>query len=293
MSGSMRRAEEPRAETELEQARKRISHLEELVRDLHQSEAFLKKREANYRSLFVNSPVSLWEEDFSRVKVVLDRLRGEGVSDLEAYFISNPDVLEQCARSIVIKDVNKATIKLYEAVTKEQLLGTLDKLMVPESMNYFIAELVTLAGGETFFEGEIEHFTLKGQRKMLSVSLSLAPGHEKTWDRVYVAIVDITEKRRVETERLHREKLQGVVETAGAASHDLNQPLQTIVGQLELLLLNLDQGPENIRRRVETVFQEIDRITDITRKLSRITSAESTDYVLGEKILDLDRSTGG
>ena len=252
-----------------------------------------EKREAGYRSLFENSPVSLWVEDFSRVKKILDRLRREGVSDFKVFFQNNQDVLEECAQGIVINDINQATIDLYEASDKEELIGTLDKLMVPESREYLITELAVLAGGGTSFEGEIENLTLKGQRKILLVSLCLAPGHEETWDRVYVAIVDITEKRRVETERLHREKLQGVVETAGAASHDLNQPLQTIVGQLELLLLNLDQGPDRIRGRVETVLREIDRITEITRKLSRITSVESTDYVMGEKILDLERSTGG
>lgn len=286
-------AKDPWIEQDSNRAGDRLRELEELAQEFQKTEAALKQSEATYRSLFENSPVSLWEEDFSKVKVIVDRLRDQGVTDFEKYFREHPEAVEACVQNIVIKDVNQATVELYEASSKEELLGSLHRLMAPESTDYIISELATLARGRTVFEGEIENITLKGRPKLISVILRLAPGHEETWDRVYVSIMDITRKRRVEMEQLHLEKLRGVLETAGAACHDLNQPLQTIVGQLELLLLNLDKGPEQIRGRVETVLREIDRMTEITRKLSRITSVESTDYVSGEKILDLDRSTGG
>ncbi len=269
------------------------SDLEQEVEDRRRIEAALKESEVRYRSLFENSPVSLWEEDFSQVRIILDRLRAEGVSDLETYFRDHPEVVEQCWNSIVILDINKATVELLEADGKEKLLSILDKLLVPESQDNFISEMVTLARGETAFEGEIEIPTLKGRIKLLTVIIRLAPGHEEKWDRLYVTLLDITEKRKGEIERLHREKLQGVVETAGAASHDLNQPLQVIVGQLELLLLNTDDEMEYIRDRVETALKEIDRMIEITRKLSRVTSVESKEYVSMETILDIDRSSGG
>ncbi len=297
-----------RVEQGLYEAWERIRELEALDGEFRRTEAALMESEATYRALFENSPVALWEEDFSGVRKILDGLREDGVADFEAYLREHPETVALCAQQIIIKDVNRATVELYEAADKEELLGSLEQLMVPESMELFIAELVTLAQGSATFEGEIENITLKGQSKLISIILRLAPGHEKIWDRVYVSIMDITEKRRMETERLQRQKLLGVLETAGAASHDLNQPLQTIVGQLELLLLSLDRaedqdgdgkGPDEhpnldqIRERVEKVLEEVDRMIEITRSLSRITSAESTDYVAGERILDLEKSSEG
>lgn len=38
-------------------------------------EAPLREREARYRSLFEGSPISLWEEDFSRLKTHVDSLK--------------------------------------------------------------------------------------------------------------------------------------------------------------------------------------------------------------------------
>ena len=300
MTGGRPKPELERCVQNLSEAAERIRELEELVGQFHRTEAALLESEATYRSLFENSPVALWEEDFSAVKEILDRLRQKGVADFAVYLRDHPETVDLCAQSIVIRDVNRATVELYEAIDKEELLGSLGNLMVPESHDFFIAELVTLANGGHAFEGEIENITLRGQPKLIAVNLRLAPGQEKTWSRVYVSIIDITEKRRMETERLQREKLLGVLETARAASHDLNQPLQTIIGQLELLLLSLDKENEagsldrrGIRKRVETVLREVDRMTEITRKLRRITLVRSTDYVSGLKILDLDRSSEG
>ena len=42
-------------------------------------------REQRHRNLFEHAPVSLWEEDFSLVGQALQRLRDEGVEDLEEY----------------------------------------------------------------------------------------------------------------------------------------------------------------------------------------------------------------
>jgi DNA-binding NtrC family response regulator len=66
----------------------------------------LTESEARYRGLFEDSPVSLWEEDFSAVKKRLDGLRKRGVKDFRAYFKSHPQVVKECAALVQILDVN-------------------------------------------------------------------------------------------------------------------------------------------------------------------------------------------
>ena len=53
-------------------------------------EAVIRDSEARYRSLFEDSPISLWEEDFSQVKVRLDDLTASGVDDMRAYLEKQP-----------------------------------------------------------------------------------------------------------------------------------------------------------------------------------------------------------
>ena len=52
--------------------------------------------------------------------------------------------------------------------------------------------------------------------------------------------VDISEQKQAEQERIKKEKLQGVIEMAGAVCHELNQPMQVVLGISELLPDDLD-----------------------------------------------------
>ncbi len=65
-----------------------------------------------YRKLFKESPISLWEEDFSEAKKYLAYLRKKGVSDLRNYFDKNLSELEKAVGKIKVLDINKATMNL-------------------------------------------------------------------------------------------------------------------------------------------------------------------------------------
>ena len=97
---------------------------------------------------------------------------------------------------------------------------------------------------------------------------------------------DITDRKRAEQERLYREKLQVVLEMAGATCHEMNQPLQAIL----ILIDEIDYknpGGETVRKLKE----QFHRIRKITHKLNNITNYETKDYIQGYKIVDIDRSS--
>ncbi|MCF8105492.1 MAG: PAS domain-containing protein [Desulfohalobiaceae bacterium] len=97
---------------------------------------------------------------------------------------------------------------------------------------------------------------------------------------------DITDRKRAEEEKLKREKLQAVVETAGATCHELTQPMQTIFMLLEEIKKENPEsyGPQEMEK-------QINRIRTITSKLQNITSYETKDYVQGSRIIDLEKSS--
>lgn len=98
--------------------------------------------------------------------------------------------------------------------------------------------------------------------------------------------VDITPLKRLETERLAREKLQGVLEMAGAVCHELNQPLQVVSGYGELIEMEL-QRDHPLRELLDKLREQVGKMAGITRQLMRITRYETKDY-LGGKIIDID-----
>jgi len=89
------------------------------------AERALRKSELRYRRLFEDSPVPLWEEDFSELKKYLDDLKEKGIKDLLKYFDDYPAEVRKCVQKIKVLDVNKATLQLFKANNKEALLGNL------------------------------------------------------------------------------------------------------------------------------------------------------------------------
>lgn len=108
---------------------------------------------------------------------------------------------------------------------------------------------------------------------------------------------DIRERIQLE-ERLaqfqHRvalsEKQVIAAELAGAAAHELNQPLTAIQGYAELLQRKAD-ADSAIGRGAAVILRESERMAEIVRKIGKIARYETKPYVGGTSILDLDRAT--
>jgi len=153
----------------------------------------LEESTARYRSLFEDSPISLWEEDFSDVKAYLETLSDSGVSDFEAYFNENPSELIKLTELRKILSVNLATVELYEAENNAEALEKLGGIFSEQSRRQFLAYVLHFFHGQTSWRSEAEHLTLKGSRIHVSVNIAIAPGHETTWQKIFVSVVDLTE----------------------------------------------------------------------------------------------------
>ena len=160
--------------------------------------AELSVSEARFRGLFEHAPVSIWEEDFSAVRQYIDDLRHAGVVDFSAYFDTHPEAVAECASRVKIVDVNRTTLEMYQAESKTQLLADLSKVLGPESLKPFKEELLALLSGATSFENETFNYTMSGESRVIFLRLSVAPGYEETWAKVFVGISDITERRKAE-----------------------------------------------------------------------------------------------
>ena len=93
--------------------------------------------EERFRTLFSESPISLWEEDFSGIKRHIERLAGLGVSDLDAHFAAHPEELADCVETVRVVDVNQATLALYGADSRSQMLAGLDRIVGADGYDVF------------------------------------------------------------------------------------------------------------------------------------------------------------
>ena len=154
------------------------------------------ERHAN--GLFEHSPVSLWVEDFSAVKELIDGVRAAGVTDFRTFLNVHEDFVERCTSAIRVLRVNRQTLTMLGATSQEELLGRLDEVFGAEMRSHFIEELMDMWHGKLFIQRETINFSLKGGPVNVYLQWSVLPGHEATWDRVQVALTDITARKRAE-----------------------------------------------------------------------------------------------
>ena len=218
----------------------------ELTQDIterKQADEALLESEKRYRSLFEDSPISLWEEDFSDIKKYIDSLRASGVKDFRTYFSNHPEDVTNCAGMVKVINVNKATLELYKAKSKEELLVNLKKVFSDGSDEAFREELIVIAEGKPKFEIEAINQTLMSEKKHITLRWSMAPDYEASWSKVIVSVTDLTERMRAEEALRESEiKFRSITQSAtdaiiSADSDDniisWNKSAQTIFGYTE------------------------------------------------------------
>jgi PAS domain-containing protein len=142
--------------------------------------------------MFDLAPVSLWIEDFSALKALFEQWRTEGVGDIKAFLAADPDRVRQCAERILILKVNRKTLSLFGARDAAHLVANLGQVMRDDTFKSYVDELAQLWNGQTSFASHTVNYTLAGERLDIQLSGTILPGHEASWDRVMIAIEDVT-----------------------------------------------------------------------------------------------------
>lgn len=253
-----------------------VSHVNGIARDISErgkAEEAVRQSEARYRGMFESSPISLWEEDLSLVRGLIEQWRRSGITDLRAHLTANPEAIAQCAACVRVVDVNQASLSLFGAETKAELMAGLGLVFAHESYDGFREGLLALAEGERLSESESVNRTLAGERLEIAIRWSVLPGCEEDWSRVLVSIVDITGIRQAASERLrlegelqHAQRLESLSVLAGGVAHDFNNLLTGVLGNAELALDLLP--PESpARALVHAMEASASRGADLARQM--------------------------
>ena len=102
--------------------------------------------------------------------------------------------------SVVVTDVNQATLQLFGAGSKEELKKTINNFIPVENINQFIQELVYMWDGKEKFEIEVRNKTLDGRVLDLISNWAIVPGYKKDLSKVIISKVDITGRKQAEAQ---------------------------------------------------------------------------------------------
>lgn len=229
--------------------------------------------DAYARGLFEHSPVSLWVEDFSAIKKLLDELRLRGIRDLRVFTDVHPEFVDRCMSEIRVIDVNRHTLQIFAAQDKPTLLRRLDEVFRDEMRDQFREQLIDLWNGVLLQQREVVNYSLDGNELHFHLQFSVLPGHERDWSLVQVALTDITARKKAEAylEYLGRHDILTKLNNRAFYTEELNRlerkgplPVTIIFADLNGLKEANDQwghdaGDALLRRAGEVLNDLIDK----------------------------------
>jgi len=181
------------------------------------------------------------------------------------------DTVRECLPDLVLMDVSMPAMDGIEACKRLKADGDCKNIPV------------------IFVTGNNDDETLQAAFDAGGSDYVLKPaGRVELLARVRTALA----QRRMSRKLAEEEKLKGVLETAGGVCHELNQPLQYVLGAVQLLML--DVSPDSpIYANLDNIRARIEQMGEITRKLAEITHFRTRKYVEGKEIIDIDQSVAG
>jgi PAS domain S-box-containing protein len=206
------------------------------VTEHKQMEASLRESEARYREIFENAPIALWVEDWSRVRVLIDRLIDEGVEDIRAYFAEDRDRVVAAYDLVEVVQTSKASLDLYGAMKAEDYVGaSRGVLVLPEELDAFLVVLFGFMEGRWRLDIESLDAKMDGTEIMVRTRGIVPLAHRHDWSRLIYSKEDIT--KRTETDAALKSSMEQTVvanrtmsEFLAHMSHELRTPLNAIIG---------------------------------------------------------------
>jgi PAS domain S-box-containing protein len=234
---------------------------------LKQAHAAMEQSEERYRSLFHYMPIPLWRMNSTRLRVVMDEIRAQGVVDLDAYMDAHPEFLARAMDAIVVEEVNRSAAELFGARTEEDLRPPVERYW-RASPDTFRRALAAHYAGDPVFTEETRMTALDG-RVLEGVFTATFPEDLNRLGISLNAFVDTTDRNRardmlqkVQADFAHAARVSMLGELTASIAHEVNQPLAAIA-------TNAETGIRWLNRRKPDIPAALESMSDIVADARR------------------------
>ncbi|MGE5172808.1 MAG: PAS domain S-box protein [Betaproteobacteria bacterium] len=200
-------------------------------------------------------------------------------------FENSRDILFTIDTAGTLTAVNKAAEKFSDC-TKSELVGK------------SILDFLTPGGVETakrMLRGEgvtarqvIEFEVIKGDGSRAFIEMGARRLFRQHVPVGYqISARDMTEQKLMREKLLKAERLGAIGEIVITVRHEINNPLTTIIGNIELLIERYGDRDKHLAERLQTILNNALRIAEIVKQLQTIKRDKVVEYVKGVTMTDL------
>ncbi len=265
------------------------------ISNQRRAEAALKDREQRYQDLFDQSPVGVWDEDYSGVKLLIDALQRRGVKDFRRYFVENPRALEKAVDAIKLNDINPSALRIYGAENSKVFFEKQKSAVTANLTGYHLKVIEGLAGNQQ--EISIDHAveTVDGRPAYIRSNIHVVESDTNPWSRVVSTDQDITKAREAQR------ALNSAKESAESASraktdflahmsHELRTPLNAILGFTQIISGELfgELGHEKYKEYSADIMNSGQHLLNMINDILDISKIEAGEAELQEAEIDLE-----
>jgi len=202
------------------------------------------------------------------------RLLDETQTRLAAIVESSEDAIIGENYEGIITTWNRGAEKIYGYTATEMVGQPITSMLPPDRAGEEDTILGTIREGKV-----IEHFQTVHVRKdghYINVWLTISPIRDANGNVIGASKIarDITEKMKLESQLLQSQKMDAIGQLTGGIAHDFNNLLCIVIGNLDLLKLQLGGDAAGLKR-VHTAQKAALRGADLTRRLLAFSSEET------------------
>ncbi len=174
----------------------------------------------------------------------------------------------------IVLDVNEALVRMT-GYTREELIGSnIVKKVIPWEFHEKVKKELQKDMAKPY-----EIMVEKKNGELIPIEIEARNVKSPNGDFRVAAIRDITERKKIEAERIKYSKLESLGVLAGGIAHDFNNILTGLFGNLEMAKLNLKENHPSFMY-LERAHNSMDRASRLTKQF--ITFAKGGEPLLEE-----------
>lgn len=182
-----------------------------------------------------------------------------------------------------ITEVSSITPEIFGAENKHELIGKHFMRFIHKESREKVRQVIERTMSEGLEQDTEFILTKPGQKQFVGEVSTTLIQESNGMPQSFMAIIrDISQRKEMEKQLIHTERMAGLGEMATGIAHEINQPLNTISISLENMLHKIpgdnNNGNRYLSDKISKIFESIYRIGKIIDHI-RAFSRDNDDYI--------------